>query len=214
MDAYYDRASDMLVVLGQPLVARSRLALAGDHNVANALAALLAVMVADHLHATHGGRECLAEAIGRFRALPHRLEPVADRDGVLWLNDSKATNVASTQVAIAGMTRPTILLIGGRHKGEPYRALISELERTGKAVLAYGEAGALIMTDLEAPLHGKVTVEHLGDASFAEVVDRARAMAAPGDVILLSPACSSYDMFTNYEERGETFARLARGMAS
>lgn len=214
VEAYFDRGSNMLVVLGQPLVSRARLALAGDHNVANALAALLAVMVADHLHATPGNRELLAEAVARFRALPHRLEPVADRDGVLWLNDSKATNVASTQVAMAGMTRPTILLLGGRHKGETYRSLVPELQRTAKAVLAYGEAGSLIVGDLEAPLHGQVPVEHLGDAPFAEVVARARAMAEPGDVILLSPACSSYDMFANYEERGELFARLARGTVS
>ncbi len=214
VEAFFDRTSGMLHVLGAPLVAREALALAGDHNVANALAALLAVMVADRAHVTNGARERLAEAIARFRALPHRLEPVADRDGVLWLNDSKATNVASTQVAIAGMTRPTIVLMGGRHKGEPYRALVSELGRTAKAVLAYGEAGSLIAGDLEAPLHGRVPVEPMGDATFAEVVARARQLATPGDVVLLSPACSSYDMFANYEERGETFARLARGAAS
>jgi UDP-N-acetylmuramoylalanine--D-glutamate ligase len=211
VDAYLDRDTGMLHVLGAPLVSRNALALTGDHNVANALAALLAVMVADHLHATNGARERLAEAITRFRALPHRLEPVADRDGILWLNDSKATNVASTQVALAGMTRPTIVLLGGRHKGEPYTSLVPDLARTAKAVLAYGEAGGLIVTDLEAPLHGRVPVEHCGDAPFVEVIARARQLAAPGDVVLLSPACSSYDMFANYEERGETFARLARG---
>lgn len=207
--AYFDRGSGMLHVLGAPLVSRAKLALAGDHNVANALAALLAVMVADHLHATLGARQRLADAIATFHALPHRLEPVADQGGVLWINDSKATNVASTQVAIAGMTRPAIVLLGGRHKGEPYSALVPELLRTAKAVLAYGEAGSLIAGDLEAPLHGRVAVEHLGDATFADVVQRARELAEPGDVVLLSPACSSFDMFANYAERGQTFAQLA-----
>ena len=166
-------------------------------------------MVADHLHATLGARQRLADAIATFHALPHRLEPVADRSGVLWINDSKATNVASTQVAVAGMTRPAIVLLGGRHKGEPYSALVPELLRTAKVVLAYGEAGSLIAGDLEAPLHGRVAVEHLGDATFADVVQRARELAVPGDVVLLSPACSSFDMFANYAERGQTFATLA-----
>ncbi|MEQ1693372.1 MAG: cyanophycin synthetase, partial [Gemmatimonas sp.] len=204
----------MLHVLGAPVVSRTRIALSGDHNVANALAALLAVMVADPAHATDGARVRLADAIATFHALPHRLEPVADRQGVLWLNDSKATNVASTQVALAGMTRPTILLIGGRHKGEPYASLVTELLRTAKVVLAYGEAVSLIASDLEPPLRGRVLFENMGSARFPAVVARARELSASGDVVLLSPACSSYDMFTNYEDRGRTFARLAQGAAS
>ncbi|MCC6243311.1 MAG: UDP-N-acetylmuramoyl-L-alanine--D-glutamate ligase [Gemmatimonadaceae bacterium] len=211
VDAYYSRADGMLHVLGAPLVSRDALSLAGDHNVANALAALLAVMIADPRHATDAARAALAHALTTFHALPHRLQPVADQHGVLWLNDSKATNVASTQVALAGMTRPTVVLLGGRHKGEPYTSLVPELARVAKVVLAYGEAGARITADLEAPLHGRVPVEHMGDASFVDIMARARQHAAPGDVVLLSPACSSYDMFANYEERGNTFAQLAQG---
>lgn len=210
VDAYFDRGAGLLHVLGAPVVSRERLLLAGDHNVANTLAALLAVMVADPLHTKRSAREALAAAVETFRALPHRLEPVADRNGVLWLNDSKATNVASTQVALAGMTRPTILLLGGRHKGEPYSSLIAELLRTAKAVLAFGEAAPLIAHDLTGPLSGRLAVELFDDATFERVVSRARALAIAGDTILLSPACSSYDMFANYEERGSTFARLAR----
>jgi UDP-N-acetylmuramoylalanine--D-glutamate ligase len=138
---------------------------------------------------------------------------VVDRHGILWLNDSKATNVDSTSVALASMTRPTIVLLGGRHKGETYAALVPELLRTAKAVLAYGEAGALIAGDLEAPLHGRVLVEHCGGDRFEQVMVRARTLAAAGDVVLLSPACSSYDMFNNYEERGREFARLAGVLA-
>ncbi|WP_411279941.1 UDP-N-acetylmuramoyl-L-alanine--D-glutamate ligase [Gemmatimonas sp.] len=209
VDGYYDRGAGMLHVFGDPLVARDQLALAGDHNVANALAAVLAVMAADPLHRLPLARTLLAKAIATFGALPHRLEPVLDRDGVLWLNDSKATNIDSTNVALASMSRPTIVLLGGRHKGESYTALVPELRRTAKAVLAYGEAGALITGDLEAPLHGRVTVEHCGADRFEQVMRRARALAVAGDVVLLSPACSSYDMFNNYEERGVEFARLA-----
>ena len=212
-EGYYDRPSGMLHLFGEPLVARDQLALAGDHNVANALAALLAVMAADPLHCTPAARAQLATAIATFAALPHRLEPVVDRNGILWLNDSKATNVDSTNVALASMTRPTIVLLGGRHKGETYAALVPELLRTAKGVLAYGEAGALIAGDLEAPLHGRVLVEHCGGDRFEQVMTRARTLAAAGDVVLLSPACSSYDMFNNYEERGREFARLAGVLA-
>ena len=213
VDGYYHRGSGMLHVFGEPLVSRDTFALAGDHNVANALAALLAVMAADPLHRIPSARALLAKAIGTFGALPHRLEPVVDRQGILWLNDSKATNIDSTTVALASMSRPTIVLLGGRHKGESYTALVPELLRTAKAVLAYGEAGALITGDLEAPLHGRVSVEHCASDSFEQVMTRARALAVAGDVVLLSPACSSYDMFNNYEERGREFARLASVIA-
>ncbi|WP_309670977.1 UDP-N-acetylmuramoyl-L-alanine--D-glutamate ligase [Gemmatimonas sp.] len=213
VDGFYHRGSGMLHLFGEPLVARDRLTLAGDHNVANALAALLAVMAADPLHRIPSARAQLAAAIGTFGALPHRLEPVVDRGGILWLNDSKATNIDSTKVALASMSRPTIVLLGGRHKGESYTALVPELLRTAKVVLAYGEAGALIASDLEAPLHGRVLVEHCGSDRFEQVMTRARALAVAGDVVLLSPACSSYDMFNNYEERGREFARFAGAMA-
>ena len=213
VDGYYHRGSGMLHVFGEPLAARETFALAGDHNVANALAALLAVMAADPLHRLPAARAQLATAIGTFGALAHRLEPVVDRNGILWLNDSKATNIDSTKVALASMSRPTVVLLGGRHKGESYTALVPELLRTAKAVLAFGEAGALIAGDLEAPLHGRVPVEHCASDSFAQVMARARALAVAGDVVLLSPACSSYDMFDNYEERGREFARLAGAIA-
>jgi UDP-N-acetylmuramoylalanine--D-glutamate ligase len=190
--------------LGAPVLARRDLSLFGDHNVANALAASLAVMSADPAHATPASRARIAGGLESFAALPHRLESVAEVRGVLWINDSKATNVSSTLVAIAGMTRPTVLLLGGRHKGEPYTALAEPLRRTGRAVIAYGEAGPIVANDLQ----GVVPLFQLG-SDFGAVMAKARELAQPGDVVLLSPACSSYDMFTNYAERGATFRRLA-----
>ncbi len=207
-DAHYDRRADVLVVLGRPLVQRRELALLGDHNVANALAAALAVAVADPAHRTDAAWARLADGMRSFLALPHRLEIVGEHDDVLWINDSKATNVSSTQVAIAGMTRPTIVLLGGRHKGEPYTALAEPLRSVGKRVLAYGEAATII----EADLRSVVPVERLS-SSFPEVMERARALAEPGDAVLLSPACSSFDMFENYEHRGAEFRRLATAHA-
>lgn len=203
-EAWYDRAADSLVVFGAPLIARPELELFGDHNVANALAAALAVMAADPAHATPGSRARIADGLRSFRALPHRLERVGEVDGVLWINDSKATNVSSTLVAVEGMTRPAVLLLGGRHKGEPYTALAEPLRRHGRAVIAYGEAAPLVAHDLE----GVVPLVQLG-TDFEEVVRTARSLARPGDIVLLSPACSSYDMFANYTERGAAFRRLA-----
>lgn len=203
-EAFYDERRDALILLGERLIARSRFPLLGRHNVANALAASLAVAVADPSHRSPEARMTIGAALETFRALPHRLELVGEFHGVQWINDSKATNVSSTSVAIDGMERPTVLLLGGRHKGEPYAPLLDVMRRKVKKVIAYGEAAPLIERDLARD----VPVEVRG-ADFEEVVGAARSAAVPGDAILLSPACSSYDMFANYEERGERFRSLA-----
>ena len=201
---FFDIRSNQLVVFGAPLLNRGDLPLLGVHNVANALAASLAVMAADRSHQTQQSRKGIAAALRTFRSLPHRLELVGEFGGVQWINDSKATNVSSAAVAIDGMERPTVLLLGGRHKGESYTPLAEIVKKKVKRVIAYGEAAPLIATDLR-PV---VDVVRLG-ADFDEVIRAARAAARAGEAILLSPACSSYDMFSNYEERGERFRALA-----
>ncbi|MEO8579539.1 MAG: UDP-N-acetylmuramoyl-L-alanine--D-glutamate ligase [Gemmatimonadales bacterium] len=202
--ASIDARTGELVVLGAPLLARADLPLLGQHNVANALAASLAVMAADRSHHTQKARKAIAQALRTFRSLPHRLELVGEFGGVQWINDSKATNVSSAAVAIDGMERPTVLLLGGRHKGEAYTPLAAAVKRKVKRVIAYGEAATMIATDLR-PV---VDVVRLG-SDFDEVIQAARAAASAGEAVLLSPACSSYDMFSNYEERGERFRELA-----
>ena len=203
-DAWLDAATGSLELLGKPLMPRSEINLLGDHNVANSLAAALAVAVADEKFASDDARKGIAEALRTFEALSHRLEIVGERDGVQWINDSKATNVSSSLVAIAGMRRPTILLLGGRHKGEPYTSLADPIRKNVKKIIAYGEAAPIIEKDLT----GVVELERLG-SDFDEVMQHARESAVPGDAVLLSPACSSYDMFRNYAERGERFRKLA-----
>jgi len=203
-DAWYDRTTDSLVVFDAPLLSRGDLRLLGDHNVANVLAASLAVMAASADFRTPAAREALAEALRSFRAMPNRLEVVGEWNGIEWINDSKATNVASTLVAVQGMTRPAVLLLGGRHKGEPYTALAGPIAEHVKHVIAFGEAAPIVQHDLANA--GAMTRV---DGTFEEVIAAARSVAARGDAILLSPACSSYDMFNNYVERGQRFRELA-----
>ncbi len=200
VEAWYDVAERRLRLGGQSLLPRDELRLLGDHNVANALAAALAV------HEAGVAPGVIAEGLRSFRALPHRLEPVREVNGVLWINDSKATNIASTVVAVEAMSRPFVLLLGGRHKGEPYTRLAPLLRPKCRLVIAFGEAGPIVERDLG----GQVPLER--GTTFADVVARARRAAQPGDAVLLSPACSSYDMFKNYEERGATFRQLAEAM--
>lgn len=206
-DAWYDREGGQLHLLGSALCARAELQLMGEHNLANALAAALAVAVALDASRDLTVREGLRHGLRSFGGLPHRLEPLGEFEGVLWVNDSKATNVESARVAVTAMRRPTVLLLGGRHKGESYRALLNAGADRVRHVIAYGEAAGIIARDFAG---SPIPVEILG-SNFSEVVAAARAAARPGDAVLLAPACSSFDMFRDYEERGSTFRRLVTG---
>lgn len=199
----------------EPLLPRAELPLLGAHNVDNALAAALVARLAG---AAPGG---IAAGLGAARALPHRLEPVAEVDGVIWVNDSKATNVAATRSALASLGRPVVLLLGGKDKGEDFGQLAAVLSDRVRAVLCYGAVAERAATELTAAL---ATGGHALDqdasamveivrGTLDRVVDRARSVSRSGDVVLLSPACSSYDMYDNYEQRGSHFRQLARDVA-
>ncbi len=195
-DGWFDRSANQLVLAGRPLLPREDLLLLGDHNVANALAAALA------LHVTAMSHDDIARGLRTFAALHHRMEPVRDVGGVLWINDSKATNVASTAVALDAMTRPYVVMLGGRHKGEPYTSLAPALREGAHAVVAYGEAGDLVAADLAG------VVPLFRGTTFDDAMALARGHAPEGGAVLLSPACSSYDQFNNYEERGARFRAI------
>ncbi len=186
----------------ETLLPVSDLPLLGRHNQLDALAAALTARMAG------AGAVGIADGLRTARPLPHRLEPVAEAHGVLWVNDSKATNVAATRSALESLSRPVVLLLGGKDKGEDFRTLRSALAGRVRAVVAFGAAGERIARELEgaAPLS-------LETGPFAEVVAAAADRAVEGDIVLLSPACSSFDMFQNYEERGRRFAALAGKMA-
>ena len=198
-DGWYDRSAKALMLGASVMLDRAEFPLLGDHNVANALAASLAAGAVDVSMAA------LAEGLRTVQPLKHRMEPLREVQGVLWINDSKATNVSSTEVAVKSMDRQFVLLLGGRHKGEPYTRLGPLLGRC-RAVIAYGEAGPQVVADL-ADL-----VRVIPATGFDQVVRTASSLVTRGDAVLLSPACSSYDMFTNYEERGNRFREIVEAM--
>jgi UDP-N-acetylmuramoylalanine--D-glutamate ligase len=143
--------------------------------------------------------------LDEFPGPPHRLALVAERRGVEWVNDSKATNVDSTAVGLSAFAPGTprlLLVMGGRGKGAPYAPLRALFGGRVKALLTIGEDAPRI----EAELGDLGPTDPCG--SLAEAVRRAAAAAVPGDVVLLSPACASYDQFRSYEDRGEAFRRL------
>jgi UDP-N-acetylmuramoylalanine--D-glutamate ligase len=184
------------------VVAEKDLALPGAHNLENALAALAA---ADCL-ATPA--EAIAAGLKDFRGLPHRTELVAEAAGVAWVDDSKGTNVDATKKSLEAFAGGSVILIlGGRDKHGDFPALLPAVARAAREVLTIGEAAGLI----EAALAGVVSVERAGTMDRA--VERAARLARPGDTVLLSPACASFDQYRNYEERGDHFARLAREVA-
>ena len=180
--------------------------LLGRHNLANALAALLAAAASGASPHTAPG------ALRSFTPLPHRLEPVGTYGGVRWVNDSKATNVAAAAGALSGVDGPVVLLLGGTDKGEDFRGLVAAMRGRVRAVVAYGAAGARARVEVERAVGPDIAVTRV-DGPFAEVVAAARAAARPGDTVLLAPACSSFDMFTDYQARGDAFRTLARGAA-
>jgi UDP-N-acetylmuramoylalanine--D-glutamate ligase len=181
-----------------PLLRTDELALRGPHNVRNAMAAA-AVALARGLPI-----DAVRAGLKSFAGVPHRLEEVAARDGVTYVNDSKATNVAAALVALASFEMPVHAIMGGQGKAEDYAPLHDAVARHCAGVYLIGaEAAALhVVLDGAAPLHDCETL--------ARAVAAARAAAGPGEVVLLSPACASYDQFDNFEARGEAFRELAR----
>jgi UDP-N-acetylmuramoylalanine--D-glutamate ligase len=171
------------------------LSLPGPHNLENALAAAAA---ASDLGADPSA---IARSLRSFAGLPHRLEPVGEIGGVRFVNDSKATNTDSLAVALRSFPQPVILIAGGRDKGQDFRPLRSLVERQVRLLVLIGEAADL----LERSWSG---VASRRASSLEEAVEIAHRSARPGEVVLLSPACASFDMFRNYEDRGDQFREL------
>lgn len=179
------------------------LGIKGEHNVSNALAAIAAVM------ALGADGTTVREALATFRPLEHRLEPAGVVDGVEFFNDSKATNPDSVLKALTAFPDAEIvLLLGGRNKGVDLRALAAAAAARCRAVVLFGEAASEFEDAFACH-----TVERAVAAGLDEAVERARSLARPGDVVLLSPGCTSFDEFSSYTERGRRFKELVAGLA-
>jgi UDP-N-acetylmuramoylalanine--D-glutamate ligase len=184
----------------QALISAGELSLRGSHNRLNAMAAA-AVTLARGMEP-----DAVAAALRSFPGVPHRLEEVAERGGVLYVNDSKATNVASTLAALESFAPATVhVILGGRGKGGGYEALVRPVADRCRGAYLIGEAAEEIAAALGP---AGVPLARCGELERAVVA--AREAARPGDVVLLSPACASYDQFRDFEERGDLFRALAR----
>ncbi|MBI4575288.1 MAG: UDP-N-acetylmuramoyl-L-alanine--D-glutamate ligase, partial [Planctomycetes bacterium] len=196
-----------LWVDGERLMGEGELAVPGRFNRANALAAALAARAAGV------SLEPIREALRAFRGVEHRLELVAERGGVRYVNDSKATTPQATAAALASLEGPVLLLAGGRYKeGVPVAPLVEAARSAGprlRRVLCFGEAARA----LEAALAVVEGVQAAVAAGMDGAVETAMAEARPGETVLLSPGCASYDEFTNFEERGRRFKDLVGGVA-
>jgi UDP-N-acetylmuramoylalanine--D-glutamate ligase len=178
----------------------SEIPLLGRHNLSNVLAAMLVGLSAGI------EPEILRDAVVDFEPLPHRLQTVAVQGGVTYVDDSKATNPGSVVAALETFSQPVILILGGKSKRTDFRALGEAVAKRVKAVVLIGEAA----DEIGAVVDRKKSTRAV---SMDDAVAIARALAVPGDVVLLSPGCASFDMFSSAEARGEAFARAANALA-
>ena len=184
-------------------IPRDRLALSGLHNLYNSMAAGISASVLKIK------KERIREALEDFEAVEHRLEFVDTVEGVRWVNDSKATNVNSTWYALESMNTPTVLILGGKDKGNDYSEIEELVKEKVKAIVCMGKDNDKLLKFFT----GKVPV--IADThSLEEAVAECRRLASEGDTVLLSPCCASFDLFKSYEDRGEQFKKAVRDMNS
>jgi UDP-N-acetylmuramoylalanine--D-glutamate ligase len=199
------------VVSGVPtdLFHTSDVSLRGAHNIGNAAAAAAAAVVLDV------PTETIARGLRRFQGLPHRLELVATTCGIQYYNDSKATTPLSTMRALQAFAAPVILLAGGYDKGTPFDDLALAIHRCAKLAVLYGATAAKLAFALEQAAQKKPAApkaQWLQVATLQDALHHAVTQATRGDVVLLSPACASYDQFAHYEARGDTFRHLVQAL--
>jgi len=182
------------------LIAAERLKIKGRHNLQNALAALALG------HAVGLPMESMLETLSEFTGLPHRAQFVAEIDGVSWINDSKATNVGATIAALVGLPGKHVLIAGGEGKGADFSELTEVVRQHCRGVVLMGRDAAIIA----AVIPDSVPVKTVTDMQAA--VYAAQTMAQTGDNVLLAPACASFDMFNNFEHRGDVFVQSVNNL--
>jgi len=183
---------------------REELLLKGSHNLENCLAASLAALVMGVPVAQ------LSATLKKFSGLPHRLEPVAEINGVLYINDSKGTNPEASIKALTAYPNPLVLIAGGRKKGNDFTLLARQMVGRVKYLILLGEAAR----ELEWAARAAGIEDIYRATDFRAAVMEAARVASPGDIVMLSPACTSWDMFKNYEERGNLFKSLVYELAN
>lgn len=176
-------------------------ALKGKHNYYNSMAASMATTAIDIR------KEKIREALQTFETLEHRMEPVATIKGVEFINDSKATNVNSTWYALESMEKPVVLILGGVDKGNDYSVLKELVAEKVKAIVCLGTDNSKIHEAFKTVVPQLVNTQNAKDA-----VEAAFHLATKGDVVLLSPACASFDLFKNYEDRGVQFKKAVKDL--
>jgi UDP-N-acetylmuramoylalanine--D-glutamate ligase len=191
---------------GEPLLETAELGIPGEHNVENAMAAAAAAL-------SFGiDRETVVAGLRSFGGVPHRLEPVAEIGGVRFVNDSKATNVTSAVVGIGSFDRGVHAILGGSEKNEPFDPLLAPLRERAAAVYLIGDTAERMAAAL-APL-AEAGIPLRRPVDLEDAVRTASAGASPGEVVLLSPACASFDAFPNFEARGELFRRIVAALGA
>jgi UDP-N-acetylmuramoylalanine--D-glutamate ligase len=186
--------------LDEPLFGADELRLVGRHNVENAMAAAAAAL------SMGIEADAVTEGLRSFSGVPHRLERIAEIDGVVYVNDSKATNVAAARAAIEAFDGPVRAILGGRGKGESFAGLQEAVIARCRACYLIGEAVEQIADDLAEAAKVGVPLRRCADLEHA--VRAAAVEADPGEVVLLSPACASFDAYRDFEERGEHFRAI------
>ena len=189
-----------IVVAGEIVCAVGEVRITGVHNLENALAAAAVARAAG------AGVDAIAAVLREFPGLEHRLEFVREKDGVTYINDSKGTNVGAVVKSLEGFSRPVILIAGGLDKGGDFRPLADLLRQRVRLLVLIGKASGAMRDAL-----GKATETVLA-TSLREAVQTAHDRAERGDVVLLSPACASFDMFRDFEDRGRQFKEAVRGL--
>ncbi|MAF84511.1 MAG: UDP-N-acetylmuramoyl-L-alanine--D-glutamate ligase [Chromatiales bacterium] len=183
------------------LISVDELPLIGRHNLSNSLAALaLGAALGANLNS-------MAQALKRFSGLPHRMQVVSTAAGAKWINDSKATNVAAAVTSLASIEDPVVLIAGGDAKGVTFAALATELEGRSCTAILFGQDARRMARELAGSCELQVVTD------IREAVDKALHIVVPGTTVLLAPACSSLDMFSNFAERGDLFTAAVRELA-
>jgi UDP-N-acetylmuramoylalanine--D-glutamate ligase len=189
---------------GAPLLSVEELGLLGQHNIANAMAAAAAAL------SMGVGPDAVGEGLRSFAGVPHRLEPIAELDGVRFVNDSKATNVTSATVGLRVFAGGVHAILGGSEKGEPYAPLLDPVRERCVACYLTGASAERLAEELAPAIEAGVALHRCADLDDA--VQRAAAAARPGETVLLSPACASFDAFENFELRGDRFREIVGGL--